>query len=76
MSYRKKIKIGLVLANPPGYSKTFFRSKIKGLKRTGLRLHFSVLTKKKYWMCPGKPWKFTKQITGTFGVRTFLHILL
>src|SRR5690606_18470470 len=28
-------KIGLVLAQPPGYSETFFNSKIKGLQENG-----------------------------------------
>ena len=29
------MKIGLVLSSPPGYSETFFRSKIKGLQANG-----------------------------------------
>src|SRR5690554_1828119 len=38
MSKGEKIKIGLVLANPPGYSETFFRSKIKGLQKNGFEI--------------------------------------
>lgn len=29
------MKIGIVLSKPPGYSETFFKSKIKGLKNNG-----------------------------------------
>src|SRR5690554_3280919 len=32
------MKIGIVLSNPPGYSETFFRSKIKGLQENGVEV--------------------------------------
>ncbi|WP_104734321.1 glycosyltransferase family 4 protein [Hanstruepera ponticola] len=32
---KQKIKIGLVLSSPPGYSETFFRNKIRGLQKHG-----------------------------------------
>ncbi|WP_242087524.1 glycosyltransferase family 4 protein [Aestuariivivens sediminis] len=39
------MKIGLVLAKPPGYSETFFISKIKGLQNHGFRVTLFVQNK-------------------------------
>lgn len=45
--------IGLVLSNPPGYSETFFRSKIKGLQRNGIKvILFSRGRDKSFDLCP------------------------
>lgn len=47
------MKIGLVLAQTPGYSETFFRSMIKGLQRNGVEISLYVETKKKdFDLCP------------------------
>ncbi len=45
--------IGLVLASAPGYSETFFRSKIQGLQSSGNQvLLFSADNSKKFTLCP------------------------
>lgn len=47
------MKIGLVLAQTPGYSETFFRSMIKGLQRSGVEISLYVQTKQKdFDLCP------------------------
>src|SRR5690554_7331489 len=46
-------KIGLVLSQPPGYSETFFRSKIKGLKEKGVEVHLFCQNKNDdFTLCP------------------------
>lgn len=55
MNHREKMKIGLVLANPPGYSETFFRSKIKGLHNNGFEITlFCRGGKTSFDLCPIK----------------------
>jgi len=39
------MKIGIVLSNPPGYSETFFTSKIKGLQANGMEVLLFVQNK-------------------------------
>ncbi|RLD60193.1 MAG: glycosyltransferase [Bacteroidetes bacterium] len=39
------MKIGIVLSNPPGYSETFFTSKIKGLQANGMEVVLFVQNK-------------------------------
>ncbi len=41
------MKIGIVLATPPGYSETFFTSKIKGLQKNGMEVILFVREKNK-----------------------------
>lgn len=44
--------IGIILSKPPGYSETFFNSKIKGLKENGYRIVlFTGPTQEKYGGC-------------------------
>jgi uncharacterized protein (UPF0218 family) len=38
----EKVKIGIVLSNPPGYSETFFVNKIKFLKDAGFEVYLFV----------------------------------
>tara|TARA_R100000306_G_scaffold43425_2_gene41852 strand:+ start:973 stop:2142 length:1170 start_codon:yes stop_codon:yes gene_type:complete len=46
------MKIALVLSSPPGYSETFFRSKVKGLKEEGHQiLLVTAATKEKFNGC-------------------------
>src|SRR5690554_919451 len=46
-------KIGLVLSQPPGYSETFFRSKIKGLQEKGVEVHLFCQNKNDdFTLCP------------------------
>ena len=48
------MKIGLVLPSVPGYSETFFRSKIEGLQSKGVEVHLFVKDAKGYksFLCP------------------------
>ena len=47
------MKIGIVLSATPGYSETFFRSKIKGLQDNGIDVHLFCLTAKEdFNLCP------------------------
>ncbi|QAA81363.1 colanic acid biosynthesis glycosyltransferase WcaL [Aequorivita sp. H23M31] len=47
------MKIGLVLSTTPGYSETFFHSKIKGLQNNGIEVHLFCSNKKKdFTLCP------------------------
>ncbi|MBO3099904.1 glycosyltransferase family 4 protein [Gelidibacter pelagius] len=44
--------IGIILSKPPGYSETFFNSKIKGLKKNGYKIVlFTGPTQEKYGGC-------------------------
>ncbi len=71
------MKIGLVLSTTPGYSETFFRSKIKGLQKNGVEVYLFCQTKKKdFTLCPVvesprisrnpviQSWYFLKEFTG------------
>ncbi len=50
---KNNIKIGLVLSSTPGYSETFFRSKIEGLQENGARVTLFCQSKKKdFTLCP------------------------
>src|SRR5690606_28095939 len=44
--------IGLVLSNPPGYSETFFRSKIKGLQENGMKVILFSRSSGDFDLCP------------------------
>lgn len=46
--------IGLVLSNPPGYSETFFRSKIKGLQGNGMEVVLFSRGSGDFDLCPVK----------------------
>lgn len=46
--------IGLVLSNPPGYSETFFRSKIKGLQEHGMKVILLSRSSGDFDLCPVK----------------------
>ena len=47
------MKIGLILSNTPGYSETFFISKIKGLQKNGIDVClFSQNIKEDFTLCP------------------------
>ncbi len=47
------MKIGIVLSQTPGYSETFFRSKIKGLQNNGMQVSLFVQKKQKdFNLCP------------------------
>jgi len=47
------MKIGIVLANTPGYSETFFHSKIKGLKEDGIDVFLYCQSKNNnFSLCP------------------------
>lgn len=47
------MRIGLVLSTTPGYSETFFRSKIKGLQENGIDVRLYCYTKKEdFTLCP------------------------
>lgn len=47
------MKIGLVLSNTPGYSETFFRTKIKGLQKNGIDVRLFCQNKKEdFTLCP------------------------
>lgn len=47
------MKIGLVLSQPPGYSETFFRSKIRGLQENGVEVClFCQNNKNEFKLCP------------------------
>lgn len=47
------MKIGLVLSTTPGYSETFFRSKIKGLQEKGVEVNlFCQNTNDEFTLCP------------------------
>ncbi|CAM3436880.1 glycosyltransferase family 4 protein [Aequorivita lipolytica] len=47
------MKIGIVLSNTPGYSETFFNSKIKGLQENGMEVRLYCQTKKDdFTLCP------------------------
>ncbi len=47
------MKIGIVLSQTPGYSETFFRSKIKGLQKHGMHVSLFVQNKQKdFNLCP------------------------
>lgn len=47
------MRIGLVLSTTPGYSETFFSSKIKGLQKNGIEVRlFSQNKKKDFTLCP------------------------
>lgn len=51
------MKIGLILAKPPGYSETFLRSKIMGLQKSGLQVVLfcnQKAPKRKFLLCPVK----------------------
>ena len=53
MEENEKIKIGIVLSNTPGYSETFFNSKIKGLRENGMEvLLFCQSKKDDFTLCP------------------------
>lgn len=46
-------KIGIVLARPPGYSETFFRSKISGLQKSGFKVSlYCQENKENFELCP------------------------
>lgn len=47
------MKIGLVLSTTPGYSETFFRSKIKGLQKNGIDVRLFCQNKREdFTLCP------------------------
>jgi colanic acid/amylovoran biosynthesis glycosyltransferase len=47
------MKIGIVLSSTPGYSETFFRSKIQGLQDNGIDVHlFCFTAKEDFNLCP------------------------
>ena len=47
------MRIGIVLSQPPGYSETFFYSKIKGLKENGISVTLYCQTNKNdFTLCP------------------------
>lgn len=47
------MKIGIVLSNTPGYSETFFRSKIKGLQKNGIEVSLFCQNKMEdFAICP------------------------
>ncbi|MGO3183451.1 MAG: glycosyltransferase family 4 protein [Aequorivita sp.] len=47
------MKIGLFLSTTPGYSETFFRSKIKGLQNNGIEVYLFCFNKKEdFRLCP------------------------
>lgn len=47
------MRIGLVLSTTPGYSETFFHSKIRGLQKNGIEVHLFCYNKKKdFNLCP------------------------
>lgn len=47
------MRIGIVLSNTPGYSETFFNSKIKGLQENGMEVFlFCQLKKDDFNLCP------------------------
>jgi len=47
------MRIGIVLSQPPGYSETFFRSKIKGLQENGVEVHLFCQNKNDdFTLCP------------------------
>src|SRR5690606_13589341 len=49
----RKMKIGLILSASPGYSETFFRSKIKGLQTNGVKVQLFCQSKKEdFDLCP------------------------
>ena len=49
------MKIGLILANPPGYSETFFNSKINGLQENGANVTvFAQTSNEEFKLCPVK----------------------
>lgn len=47
------MRIGLVLSTTPGYSETFFRSKIKGLQENGIEVRlFCQNNNEGFDLCP------------------------
>src|SRR5690554_6045256 len=47
------MKIGIILFNTPGYSETFFRSKIKGLQENGVEVRLFCYNKEDdFLLCP------------------------
>src|SRR5690554_145734 len=47
------MRIGIVLSQTPGYSETFFRSKIKGLQENGMKVRLFCQNKKEaFELCP------------------------
>lgn len=49
------MKIALVLSTPPGYSETFFYSKIKGLQKNGFEVTlFTQITREEFKLCAVK----------------------
>ncbi|WP_313113723.1 glycosyltransferase family 4 protein [Aequorivita sediminis] len=47
------MRIGIVLSQPPAYSETFFRSKIRGLQKNGVEVHlFCQNTNDEFTLCP------------------------
>lgn len=47
------MKIGLFLSAPPGYSETFFRSKIEGLQKNGVEVRlFCYYSNQDFTLCP------------------------
>lgn len=47
------MRIGILLSQPPGYSETFFRSKIKGLQENGVEVHLFCQNKNDdFTLCP------------------------
>ena len=61
------MRIGIVLSSPPGYSETFFRSKIKGLQEKGHQvLLVTAATKEKFNGCEHR---FHPTVSKTLGYR-------
>lgn len=74
------MKIGLVLAQPPGYSETFFNSKIRGLQAQGFEVTlFCQKNKRDFTACQVETFPATKRnpITLAFSfLTTYISLLL
>ena len=74
------MRIGIVLSNPPAYSETFFRSKIRGLIEHGIHVQlYCQNTDESFDLCPviKSPKTSTNPfIQGFYFIKVYLQLLL
>lgn len=73
------MKLGFVLFNSPGYSETFFRSKIKGLQENGVEVRLFCYNKKEdFELCPvveSRKVSHNKIIQGWRSIKEFVLLM-